>query len=310
MELRHLRYFVAVAEELHFRRAAERLHISQPPLSQQIRGLEQELGVTLLERSRRRVELTPAGESFLREARAILDSVERASESARRVARGELGALAIGFVGSAMFGPRLPSILRDFRAQFPGVELHLRELPTTAQLQALIDGRLDVGVIRGPIGLGGFEGVLEFLHIQREHMVAALPSSHRLAAAAALRPEDLRGEAFVILDRRESPALFHSLATVMADVGGIGENVLEVVEMQTVIALVASGFGVSLVPESVGEIDRSGVTFRAISGVKATIDLTVAWRAKERSPIREAFLRVAQHDRDPAGALNAQGPGT
>ena len=152
MELRHLRYFLAVAEELHFHRAATRLHISQPPLSQQIRALERELGVTLLERNRRRVTLTAAGEGFRDDVRTILAAVERASERARHVARGSLGTLSIGFVGSAMFSPTLPDILREFRAGHPDVELVLRELPTTAQLSALVGGELDVGVIRGPGG--------------------------------------------------------------------------------------------------------------------------------------------------------------
>src|SRR5580693_1592174 len=151
MELRHLRYFLAVAEELHFHRAATRLHISQPPLSQQIRALERELGVTLLSRNRRRVALTAAGEAFLDDARSILAAVERASERARGIARGSLGTLAIGFVGSAMFSPKLPQILREFRARHPDVELVLRELPTTVQLAALAAGELDVGVIRGPV---------------------------------------------------------------------------------------------------------------------------------------------------------------
>ena len=137
MELRHLRYFVAVAEELHFHRAATRLHISQAPLSQQIRALERELGVALLARNRRRVALTAAGEGFLEDARAILASVERATERARAIARGSQGTLSIGFVGSAMFSPTLPTMLRAFRAEHPDVELVLRELQTMAQLTAL-----------------------------------------------------------------------------------------------------------------------------------------------------------------------------
>ena len=153
MELRHLRYFVAVAEELHFHRAATRLHISQPPLSQQIRALERELGVTLLERNRRRVTLTAAGIAFLDDARAILASVERASERALGISRGSLGTLSLGFVGSAMFSPVLPIILREFRGGHPEVELVLRELPTMAQLVALVSGEIDVGVIRGPVDL-------------------------------------------------------------------------------------------------------------------------------------------------------------
>ena len=182
MELRHLRYFVAVAEELHFHRAAARLHISQPPLSQQIRALERELGVALLERNRRRVELTAAGASFLHDAREILDSVDRAGERARRIARGELGSLSIGFVGSAMFSAALPTILRDFRASYPDVELSLRELQTAEQLHAIMAGRIDVGVIRGPLAASELEAGLDLVVIQRERLVVALPESHRFAS--------------------------------------------------------------------------------------------------------------------------------
>jgi DNA-binding transcriptional LysR family regulator len=299
MELRHLRYFLAVAEELHFHRAATRLHISQPPLSQQIRALERELGVTLFERNRRRVTLTAAGESFRDDARSILAAVERASERARHVARGSLGTLSIGFVGSAMFSPTLPDILREFRAGHPDVELVLRELPTTAQLHALASGELDVGVIRGPVAESEIDPELELMTIQRERLVAALPAGHPLAARRRLRAEDLRGEAFVILARREAPGLYASLAAAMRDAGGLPEDVLEVAEMQTIISLVAGGFGVSLVPTSVGQVDRSGVAFRPIAGATQTIELSVAWRAGSGSPVRDAFLAVARPARRP-----------
>jgi DNA-binding transcriptional LysR family regulator len=299
MELRHLRYFLAVAEELHFHRAATRLHISQPPLSQQIRALERELGVTLLERNRRRVTLTVAGEGFRDDARSILAAVERASERARHVARGSLGTISIGFVGSAMFSPTLPDILREFRAGHPDVELVLRELPTTAQLHALVGGELDVGVIRGPVAESEIDPHLELMTIQRERLVAALPASHRLAARRRLRAEDLRGESFVILARREAPGLYASLAAAMSDAGGLPEDVLEVAEMQTIISLVAGGFGVSLVPTSVGQVDRSGVAFRPIAGATQTIELSVAWRAGTGSPVRDAFLAVARPARPP-----------
>jgi DNA-binding transcriptional LysR family regulator len=300
MELRHLRYFLAVAEELHFHRAATRLHISQPPLSQQIRALERELGVTLLERNRRRVALTAAGEGFRDDTRAILDAVERASERARNVARGSLGTLSVGFVGSAMFSPTLPDILREFRAGRPEVELVLRELPTLVQLQALVGGELDVGVIRGPIAQADVDPRLELMTIQRERLVAALPADHPLAARRRLRAEDLSGETFVILARRDAPGLFASLTTAMVEAGGLPEDVLEVAEMQTIISLVAGGFGVSLVPESVGSVDRSGVAFRPIAGPTPTIELSAAWRAGAGSPVRDAFLALARPTRPPA----------
>jgi DNA-binding transcriptional LysR family regulator len=300
MELRHLRYFIAVAEELHFRRAAERLHMSQPPLSQQIRALERELGVSLLERNRRRVELTPAGASFLESARGVLEAADRAAETARRVAAGQVGSLSIGFVGSATISPRLPAILRDFRERYPDVELTLRELQTTEQLEALAAGRIDVGVIRGPLAPSELAAGLEFVVIQREQLTVAMPDQHPLTSKPSVRAADLRGEAFVILRRREAPGLFASLASVMGPAGGLPENVLEVAEMQTILGLVASGFGVSLVPASVGESERPGVAFRPLADPSPEIELAIAWRRAARSSVRDAFLRVAAPDH-PAG---------
>ena len=302
MELRHLRYFLAVAEELHFHRAAARLHISQPPLSQQIRALERELGVTLLERNRRRVALTAAGESFRDDARAILAAVERASERARNVARGAVGTLSIGFVGSAMFSPLLPELLREFRAGHPDVELILRELPTLVQLTALVGDELDLGVIRGPIAATDLDPQLELMAIQRESLIAALPAAHPLAVRRRVRAESLRGETFVMLARREAPGMFAGLASTMGDAGGLPDDVLEVAEMQTIISLVAGGFGVSLVPASVGQVDRSGVAFRPLVGRTPTIELALAWRAGSGSPVRDAFVATAR----PAPASRAR----
>jgi len=293
VELRHLRYFVAVAEELHFHRAAERLHISQPPLSQQIRALEAELGLSLFERNRRRVELTAAGRSFLADARAILEASDRAADKARRVAAGELGTLSIAFVGSATFSPVLPAILRDFRARYPDVGLSLRELQTAEQLASLAAGRIDVGVIRGPLKASELDPALELIVIQREQLVVALPETHPLARRARVRADDLRGETFVILRRHEGPGLFAALAAVMGEAGGVPEDVLEVAEMQTIIALVASGVGVSLVPASVGDSERQGVAFRPLADPSPTTELSLAWRSAIASPVRDAFLEVA-----------------
>jgi DNA-binding transcriptional LysR family regulator len=300
MELRHLRYFVAVAEELHFHRAAERLHISQPPLSQQIRALERELGVTLLERNRRHVTLTPAGAAFLEEARAILEATERAADTARRVAAGELGTIRIGFVGSATFSPTLPALLREFRDAYPDVDLRLRELQTSEQLESLAAGRIDLGVIRGPLGDSDLTAGLEQLVILRETLVAAVPEAHPLAAKARLRAADLRGESFVILRRHEAPGLFASMASVMRGAGGMPSDVLEVAEMQTILGLVASGLGVSLVPASVGEAERPGLTFIALADPSPEIELALAWRATARSAVRDAFLRLAAPGYEPA----------
>ena len=289
MELRHLRYFVAVAEELHFHRAAERLHISQPPRSQQIRALEAELGVQLLERNRRAVALTAAGAVFLRDAREILSSVDAAAAEARSVARGQAGRLALGFVGSAMHGA-LPGVLRAHRRAYPRVELVLTELPTGGQLEALRAGRLDVGVLRPPVREPGL--TLETIHV--EPVVVALPQDHVLAGRTAVALADLVGEPFVLLARREAPGLFESLGQALADAGGVPEVVQEAREMQTVVGLVAAGLGVSLVPASVGEDAHRGVAYRPVAGPAPLVELALAWRPEDRSPVLAAFLETAR----------------
>ena len=236
MELRHLRYFVAVAEELHFRRAAERLHMSQPPLSQQIRQLEEEVGAMLLLRNQRKVELTAAGVAFLVRAREILDAVEDAARQARRVQRGEVGRLAVGFVGSAMYS-FVPELLRAFRDEKPDIGLRLHELGTTEQLRQLEDGRLDVGFVR----LRGPRPGLAHETVMDEPVVVALPDVHPLAQRPLLRLSDLEGESLVLLAPAGSPGLRAALADAIALLGGEERIVQEVAEMQTVVGLVAAG---------------------------------------------------------------------
>jgi DNA-binding transcriptional LysR family regulator len=289
MELRHLRYFVAVAEELHFHRAAARLHMSQPPLSQQIRALEGELGVLLLRRNRRRVELTEAGQAFLGEAREILGRVEQAGDLARRVARGEVGKLSVGFVGSAMYAT-LPEILRAFRRQHPQVELQLRPFPTAPQLKALRDGRVDVGFLRPPVEPAG----LEIETIERETIVVALPADHRMAGAKSLRITQLRDETFVLLARTESPGVYDSLAMTLSELAGNPRAVQEADDMQTLIGLVAAGIGVALVPVSVSTLERPGVVYRPLTERAPTVELALAWRSGPVAPVVDAFLTVAR----------------
>jgi DNA-binding transcriptional LysR family regulator len=298
VELRHLRYFVAVAEELHFRRAAARLHISQPPLSQQIRALERELGTPLLARNRRRVELTAAGEVFLREAREVLGAVHNATELTRRVGRGEVGRLSVGFVGSAMYAT-LPEILRAFRTRYPNVDLNLRELTTAAQLEALDAGWIDVGFIRPP----STPTKLAIETIHREGVVVALPDSHPLAGRRRLRLQDLRDEALVVLAGREAPGLQQSLDVAMTELRG-GAIVQEVAEINTAIGLVVAGLGISFVPASVAALEREGVAYRPLSGVGPTVELALAWRPAVGSPVLERFLEVAR-----GGPTKSNAPG-
>ena len=206
VELRQLRYFVAVAEELHFRRAAVRLHISQPPLSQQIAALEHELGVRLLERTRRRVELTPAGEAFLRDARATLAELDVAVSSARAIDAGLEGVLRVGFVGSALLSI-VPTTVQRFRRTRPGAEIELRERSTVEQLRAVSTGLVDVGLVRPPIEAD------ETMHVEvvrREHTVAALPEGHPLAELRRVPLRRLAAEPLVLFPRRQAPG-YHDL---------------------------------------------------------------------------------------------------
>jgi DNA-binding transcriptional LysR family regulator len=285
MELRHLRYFVAVAEELHFRRAAERLHMSQPPLSQQIRQLEEEVGAQLLLRNQHRVELTASGAAFLERAREILDAVESAKLEARRVQRGEVGRLAVGFVGSAMYS-LVPELLQAFRESHGDVALRLHELGTTEQLRQLESGRLDVGFVRPQRPRAG----LTIEPVFAEPVIVALPDRHRLAARQRIHISDLAGERLVLLTRAGSPGLRTALEPV-TDEDAI---VQEVAEMQTVIGLVAAGVGISLVPESVRALQRSGVTYRALAEDAPTVELAVAHREGDDSPVLNAFLTLTR----------------
>ena len=303
MELRHLRYFVAVAEELHFRRAAERLHMSQPPLSQQIRQLEEEVGAQLLTRNQRKVELTAAGAAFLVRAREILAAVEDASRQARRVQRGEVGRLAVGFVGSAMYS-FVPELLRAFREQAPDIGLRLHEMGTTEQLRQLDDGRLDVGFLRTP---GRWPG-LSFETVLEEEIVVAMPDVHPLAQRPLVRSSDLEGESLVLLTPAGSPGLRAALATSIARLGGEEQIVQEVAEMQTVIGLVAAGVGISLVPESVRALVRHGVTYRPLDGDAPVVRLAMAWRASDESPVLAAFLEKARAAAPAEGERGRRGP--
>jgi DNA-binding transcriptional LysR family regulator len=289
MELRHLRYFVAVAEELHFRRAAERLHMSQPPLSQQIRQLEEEIGAQLLARNQHSVELTASGAAFLDRAREILDAVEAAALEARRVQRGEVGRLAIGFVGSAMYSV-VPELLGAFREQHGDVALRLKELGTTEQLRQLENGRIDVGFVRPRQPRPG----LSIERVYAEPVMVALPDLHPLASAPQVHVPDLTGEPLVLLTRAGSPGLRKTLEQITDQLGGEEIIVQEAAEMQTVIGLVAAGVGISLVPESVRALARHGVTYRPLAEDAPTVELAVAWRTGDDSPVLAAFLALTR----------------
>ena len=288
MELRQLRYFVAVAEELHFRRAAERLHISQPPLSQQIRSLEDELGFALLVRTRRRVELTAAGEAFLRDARSILGELDGAVATARRIDAGQTGRLRVGFVGSALLS-LVPGTVERFRSSRPGVAIELRERSTVDQLRAVSAGVIDVGLVRPPIE---DESGLRAATVLRERTVAALPAAHPLAALARVPLRRLAVEPLVLFPRAQAPGFHDLLIGALADTG-TGPHVIQYApEMLTIIGLVAAGTGVSLVPASVSRLALDGVAYRPVTGAPRS-ELVAITRRDDDSAVVRAFVAEA-----------------
>ncbi len=289
MELRQLRYFIAVAEELHFRRAAARLHISQPPLSQQIARLEEELGCRLLSRTRRRVELTAAGEAFLRDARAMLDELDVAVATARRIETGQAGLLRVNFVGSALLSI-VPGIIQRFRRGRPSVEIELRERSTLEQLRALAGGLVDVGLVRPPIDT---DDVLAAEVVMRERTVAAIPSGHPLARRTRVSLRSLAAEPLVLFPREQAPG-FHDLLTGRLAATGTSPHVVQYApEMTTIIGLVAAGIGVSPVPASVARLGLDGVTYRPLTGAPDT-ELLAVTRAGDDSPLVAAFVAEAR----------------
>jgi DNA-binding transcriptional LysR family regulator len=286
IEIRHLRYFLAVAEELHFGRAAARLQIAQPPLSQQIRKLEDELGVELFHRTSRRVELSEAGRALLPEVRLLFDQVGRATDAAQNADRGTSGHLRIGFVGSAADGP-LPRIVGEFRHQHPGVSMTLNELGVDEQLEALRAGRLDVGFVRGPLDEHG----LNVAEIYHEPLVVVTPERHRFGRRKQISGKDLRGEALVLLSREEVPGLFDQVIAICQQHGFSASVEQQATSIQAVLGLVAAGLGVSVLPRSVESLRRVGVRFLPLRGSRTT--LLIAWRENGRSALLQSFLGQA-----------------
>ncbi|MFG3708663.1 LysR family transcriptional regulator [Micromonospora sp. NPDC047670] len=282
MELRHLRYFLAVAEHLHFGRAAEALGIRQPPLSQQIRALEEELGVPLFERSSRHVALTAAGEAFRDDARLSLAHAEAARLAARRVGRGDTGEVALGYVGSATL-TLLPQILRRFRDRYPDVALALRELTTTEQARALRAGNLDVGLLRPPLADADAEA-LRVEPVGAERLIAALPAGHPLAHRRTLNVRDLAGQPFVLSPRELGPGLHDQILDYCRRAGFTPRVTQEAVQMQSIVALVGGGLGVSLVPASVSRLRRADVVYRPLQPATRVVHLAAARRHSDGRP--------------------------
>lgn len=287
MELRHLRYFVAVAEECHFGRAAQRLHMAQPPLSQQIRQLEKEIGVELLHRTTRKVSLTPAGERYLERAREILASVDQAGHEAARVDAGEVGRVAIGFIGSATYA-LLPTLARELRDALPGIEFEFTgEMLTPAQVAALHDGFIDVALMRTPVQ----DELVDVEVVRREPLVVALPESHPLAERETVRFRDLKAEPFVTYPSEHRSVLHDAVLAAAQRAGFQPRRVAQVAETSTMIVFVAAGLGVAVVPQTVTALQLSGVVFRPLAGSES-VELAIGTHRARRTPAVEQVLDV------------------
>jgi len=287
MELRHLRYFVAVADAQNFGRAALALHIAQPPLSRAIRALEAELGATLFERGTRGVRLTRAGAALLPEARRLLRDAEAFREGARAYAAGAAGTLSIGFVSTAAYNV-LPTIVPAFRARRPGVRLALREATSDVQPAALASGELDVGFLIP----GALDPSLAYAPLHREPLIAALPARRRWPARVPLR--SIAGEPFILFPREVAPDLHEAIVALCRRAGFSPTIGQEAIQMQTIVSLVAGGMGVSLVPASLEHLRRDGVVYRPLAERGPQVEIGLAWRASDDSPLTRAFVAEAR----------------
>ncbi|HGN2728750.1 TPA: LysR substrate-binding domain-containing protein [Pseudomonas aeruginosa] len=294
MELRHLRYFIAVAEELHFGRAAERLGISQPPLSQQIQALEEEIGARLFERTNRRVELTDAGRLFLDESRQVLAQVDKAVLLARRAHLGELGELKIGFTSSAPFTSTIPSSIHAFRKAYPDVHLDLQEMSSRQVLKALLEESLQVGVIR-PLAL---PDAVHWVELFREPLVAVLRADHPLAAGSedGLAIAALAEEPFVFFPRSYGTGLYDQVIALTRLAGFSPRIAQEASEAMTIIGLVSAGLGVSILPASFRRTRVDGVVYRTLSDPEATTAVWLVRRQNEGSPLALSFIDLVTRE--------------
>ncbi|HEY0588936.1 MAG TPA: LysR family transcriptional regulator [Pseudoduganella sp.] len=298
IELRQLRYFVTVAEELHFGRAARRLHMTQPPLSQTIMALEEMLGAPLFERNRRGVALTAAGEALLPEARRLLEQSAGLAELVQRAATGASGRLSLAFVSSADYSV-LPPTLRAYRAEYPQVEITLKEATSDLQLDDLLDGRVDAGLLIPPLPDRARQE-LEYWPVLSEPLVLAAPEglpalSARARGGKAGGAADLRklaGIPLIIFPRHISPGLYDAILSVFRAAGITAEVGQEAIQMQTIVSLVSAGMGIALVPQSVSNLRRPGVEYLPLVQSTPLVETGLAWRRDNASPVLRGFLEL------------------
>lgn len=292
-DLRQWRYFATVADERHFGRAAERLSMTQPPLSQAIRALEDALGVALFVRTKRSVALTAVGAALLPDVRRLLASADALPPLARRLARGEAGSLSLAFVSTADYG-LLPSLLRAFGARYPQVRLQLAEATSDVQIEELVAGRIDAGLVIPPVPPRHAAG-LSYLSVVREPLVVAMP------AAASDAPEDepvrladVAALPLVIFPRRLAPGFYDIITGCYGAAGETPRIGQEAIQMQTIVSLVSAGMGVALVPQSLRNLRRTGVVYRPLAGQAPVVETGLVWRTGDVSPVLAGFIDVVR----------------
>lgn len=289
-ELSHLRCFVAVAEELHFGRAAARLAMTQPPLSRQIQVLERILNVELLERTSRVVRLTPAGRSFLPEAQRILRQTDIATAVARRAVSGKVGTLRIGFTAASAYS-YLPELVTACQADLPEIGLVLNEMVTKAQLEDLFSGQLDIGMVRPPIARPELQSTL----VLSEPLVAALPHGHRLADSEAVRPSEFDGEPFIMYSSHDARYFYDLVASLFSEAGVLPHYAQHLVQIHSILALVRSGVGVALVPHSATALCYKDVVFKPLRMRRMPqVDLHLVWRREPLNPLVQHVVELAR----------------
>jgi DNA-binding transcriptional LysR family regulator len=288
MDLKTLRCFVAAAEEEHFGRAAEQVHLSQPALSRQIQRLEDEMEVRLFDRSGKGVSLTHAGRVFVGYAESTLREAERGEAAARRAADGLEGMLDISFVSPAVYSNVVPALVSRFRKKAPEVKLTLHELSSVPQSEALEAGQIDIGFLHPPVP--GPD--IDFQTVFRQRFIAVVPEEHTLAGASAIRPDRLAGEPFVIFTRERGSGLFDRIIAVCKQHGFSPRIGQYANQMQTIVSLVATGIGVAIVPHSIQRIGREGVSYCELTGVDDQALLSAAWNRSNQNPALGSFLDV------------------
>ncbi|CAJ5624055.1 isoleucine biosynthesis transcriptional activator [Burkholderia pseudomallei] len=310
-DLRQWRYFVAVADERHFGRAAERLSMTQPPLSQAIRALEDALGVALFARTKRSVELTAVGAALLPDVRRLIAAADALPPLAQSLARGEAGSLALAFVSTADYG-LLPQLLREFGARYPHVRLQLAEATSDVQIEELVAGRIDAGLVIPPVP-PRHAASLSYLPVLREPLIVAMPAEAAEAAEVAeaaeaaeaanaadaaadapVRIADIASLPLVIFPRRLAPG-FYDIITGCYGAAGVTPRIgQEAIQMQTIVSLVSAGMGVALVPQSLRNLRRTGVVYRALADPAPVVETGLVWRTDDVSPVLAGFIDVVR----------------